>query len=389
MHFEYSYGDLPMLEYHKAWAEISVDALKSNYRELCAASGECRHIAVVKADAYGHHAAFCIPALLECGCGFFAVSCVEEAIAVRKACEKENSKSDILILGYTDPNNAATLVQYDLIQTVLSLDYAEKLGKKAKEAGCSVRVHIAVDTGMNRIGIRAQNESEISSAADAIEKTTQISGIITEGMFTHFYSSDCEEEEATIEQAERFVSLRKKLIDRNIKLFCHLSNSAGAVRFPQYALDGVRLGIMLYGVTPSEHIPAVSLKPVMSLKSVIAHIHTLHKGEKVSYGGDYRAEVEMKIATLPVGYADGLLRKYTGATVTVCNSYGSYKAKIIGRICMDQCMIDVTNIPVSVGDTVTFFGAQTEELTALANRAGTIEYESLIVISSRIPRLKK
>lgn len=389
MQYEYSYGDLPMLEHHKAWTEISVDALKYNYQLLSAASGDCTHIAVVKADAYGHHAAFCVPALLECGCRFFAVSCIEEAIAVRAACNKANTGASILILGYTDPKNVPTLYKYDLIQTLLSLEYAKILGEQARMSGCTVRAHIATDTGMNRIGIRAQNEGELEAAIDIIEEITHTKGLLVEGMFTHFYSSDGESESITVRQAERFVKLKAALEDRGITLFCHASNSAGSVRFPQYALDGVRLGIMLYGITPSRYVPRLPLKPVMSLKTVIAHIHTVNKGERISYGGDYCAERDIRVATLPVGYADGLLRRYTGATVTVGEAEHLQKANIVGRICMDQCMIDVTGLDVSVGDTVTFFGDTPAELSALAERAGTIEYECLTLISSRIPRLKK
>ena len=389
MKYEYSYCDLPMLECHKAWAEISLDALKENYNELKKASGECEHIAVVKADAYGHHVAFCVPALLECGCRFFAVSCIEEAIAVRDACNKENTDANILILGYTDPQNSSLLSKYNLIQTLLSLEYAEKLGAEAQKCACRVRAHIATDTGMNRIGIRAQKEDEILLAADKIEAATKIGGLSVEGMFTHFYSSDGEDEEITIEQAERFVKLKSILAERGIKLFCHASNSAGSVRFPKYSLDGVRLGIMLYGITPSKFVPALPIKPVMSFKTVIAHIHKVNKGEKISYGGDYRAERDIQVSTLPVGYADGFLRRYTGAAVTVDNGKAKLQAKIVGRICMDQCMIDVTDLSVSLGDTVTFFGNDVKELSALAERAGTIEYECLTLISSRIPRLKK
>ena len=378
-----------MLEHHKAWAEISVDALKHNYKELVKASGECVHIAVVKSDAYGHHAAFCVPVLLECGCRFFAVSCIEEAIRVRDICDGENAEANILILGYTDPKNARNLSKYNLIQTLLSLEYAEKLGAGAQKSDCTVRAHIATDTGMNRIGIRAQNADEISLAADKIEAATKIDGLNVEGMFTHFYSSDGEDENITTKQAERFLKLKKMIEDRKIKLFCHVANSAGSVRFPKYSLDGVRLGIMLYGVTPSRFVPSLPLKPVMSLKTVIAHIHRVNKGERISYGGDYCADRDILVATLPVGYADGFFRKYTGAMVTVNNGETEFKARIVGRICMDQCMIDVTDLPVSPGDTVTFFGEAPEELSALAERAGTIEYECLTLISSRVPRLKK
>ena len=378
------------LEQRKTWAEIDLGALRSNYLLLrdtfCAPNGDTRLIAVVKAEAYGHGAPECVRTLLTEGCDFFAVSCIEEAVAVRKACDKEGADASILILGYTDPENASILAEYDLIQTSLNPEYAKALGAAAQKHSCTVRVHIATDTGMNRIGVRAQSESELSLAADKIEEMTKTNGLSVEGMFTHFYSSDGEDEKITDTQAERFVWLKAILEQRGIRLFSHASNSAGSVRFPEYALDGVRLGIMLYGVTPSKYVPSLPLKPVMSLKTVIAHIHTVNKGEKIGYGGDYCAERTLRVATLPVGYADGLLRRYTGASVTVGNS----KACIVGRICMDQCMIDVSSVHnINIGDEVTVFGDGQISADVVAEWMNTINYEVLCLVSKRIPRIYK
>ena len=192
----------------------------------------------------------------------------------------------------------------------------------------------------------------------------------------------------TLLQSQRFISVRDALKRRGVELFCHVCNSAATARFPSLALDGVRIGILLYGIQPSEHIN-VPVSPVMALKTLISHIHTLRAGQTVSYGGTYRADRDRVIATVPIGYADGLLRAYSGFELKVKTVDGDKKAAIVGRICMDQCMIDVTGLPVSVGDEVTVFGGSSDQLRTLANMAGTIEYESLCLVSARVPRIKK
>jgi alanine racemase len=178
------------------------------------------------------------------------------------------------------------------------------------------------------------------------------------------------------------------LLDRGLKLFCHACNSAAAVRFPEFALDGVRFGILLYGVCPSEHVE-VCTKPVMSLHTVISHLHKLNVGETVSYGGNYSSDEERTIATLPIGYADGFMRAFSGFNVTVQTSLGNFKAPVVGNVCMDQCMIDVTGIPASICDKVTIFGNDRMDLTRLAKLANTIEYEVLCLISARVPRIAR
>ena len=395
MHPYHLYGSVPPLEAHKKSALINTESLKHNYKLLTSKKPDCLPICVVKADAYSHSAEICVPVLIDAGCRFFAVSCIEEAIAVRKICKSVGSDSEILILGYTEPSQTALLADNNIIQTAVSLDHAQRLSASAMADGHKIRVHLAIDTGMNRIGICANSDIACDNASIEVEKAFSLPGIKVEGMFTHFASSDDKLPDATLpdsithRQAQRFLSIKSKLEQKGIRLFCHACNSAAAEHFPEYSFDAVRLGIMLYGVYPSDNFDDIGLRPVMSLSTIISHIHKLPAGGSVSYGGTFTAEKDMTIATLPIGYADGFLRKYTGAEVTVATSNGEYKAEIIGRICMDQCMIDVSNIPAQIGDKVTLFGLSPGELRKLASLADTIEYECLCLISARVPRIKK
>lgn len=386
----YLYSSLPPLSDHKVFAQIDVEALVYNYKLLCSYTKGTHHICVVKADAYGHVSDVCTSALLDAGCRFFAVSCIEEAISVRKVCREKETDADILILGYTDCRQAALLSENDIIQTALSFEYARTLNSEAEAKNCCVRIHAALDTGMNRIGISTCSDEECFKAAILVKKINKFNNLSLEGLFTHFARADEDEEldmSCTKKQFDRFMSVKNMLAESGIDLFCHVCNSAAAVKFPELALDGVRFGIMLYGVdTVGKNL---GLRPVMSLKTVVSHIHTLLAGEAVSYGGNYTSDTERTIATLPLGYADGFVRAYSGFKVTVTTSDGNFKAPVVGRICMDQCMIDVTGIPVKVGDVVTIFGDNSEDLFELAKRAGTIEYECLALVSARVPRVIK
>lgn len=387
----YTYPDFPILSSHKTWAEIDLSALRQNYRTLRAlACGETgrRPIAVVKADAYGHGASRCVAALMDEGCDFFAVSCIEEAMAVRAVCPP--GRVDVLLLGYTLPGEAALLAAHDIIQTVFSRDYAEQLSAAAAAAGVRVRVHVKLDTGMNRIGF-------LTASADLDETAAAIAAIAADphlalcGLFTHFARAD-ERDPAPIDaQFARYRAVVDRLpalgVDPGLR---HVCNSAAACRYPAGRLDAVRLGIMLYGVPPSRDFDAVCpvpLIPVMRLCTRIAHLHTLAPGEAVSYGGHFTADTPRTIATLPVGYADGFVRAFDGASVSVATADGPREAPIVGSICMDQCMLDVTGVGAAVGDTVTLFGDCPERLRALAVRAGTIDYEPLCLISGRVPRV--
>ncbi len=389
------YSSLSESEPDKIRAEVSLGALRRNYRALLSEirreTPKVRPIAVVKAEAYGHGTPACVDALLEEGCDFFAVSCINEALAVRQTCDNAGKHADILILGYTDPKEVLLLAEAHLLQALLSETYAHRLNAAAAAAGVVVHTHIALDTGMNRIGYPAHSEAEALSAADAIVRTAALPRLRPDGMFTHFSRADeapgGEGDALTRRQIARYLRVRALLEERGIRIpFHHVCNSAAALRYPFARFDGVRLGILLYGIAPSPFV-SFPLEPVMQLRTVISHIHPLLPNECVGYGGTFSAGEERRIATLPIGYADGLLRAYSGASVTLLTGSGAHRVPIVGKICMDQCMIDVTGSNAAEGDTVVFFGDTPDALPALSAHAETIPYESLCLISSRVPRV--
>ncbi len=386
------YSSLANLEQNKTFADVDLSALRHNYRLLCEQvkpqNPSARLIAVVKADAYGHGIPACVPSLLEEGCDFFAVSCIDEAVAVEEACLACGKQADVLILGYTDPTLAKHLAEHGFLQSLLSKDYAEQLAREAKKAAVTVRVHIAVDTGMNRIGLCAKTEAQTERTATEIVTLFGCPHLRIEGMFTHFARADEEKEsegEARTElQSARYRKLCERLEKLGVRIpFHHTCNSIATVLRPQDHFDGVRVGILLYGAGPLSQA-RLPLRPVMKLRTVIAHLHTLEENGQVGYGGHFRPDRMRRIATLPIGYADGFIRAYSGCTVTVETDGGAKKATVVGTVCMDQCMIDVTDIDARVGDIVTVFGNDAKELSALAEHAGTIPYECLAMISPRV-----
>ena len=369
--------------------EIDLGALQNNYRacleKVQATSPATRVLAVVKADAYGHHTHSCVRALLDAGCDFFAVSCIEEALEVRAVCRDKKTDADILILGYTIPKFARELVENDLIQTLLSADYARELATAAKDASLSpLRVHVAVDTGMGRIGYPARTEKEIDETVRNILSLREENVFDVCGMFTHFARADEElatSKEKTSLQATRYRTVKGKLEENGMTIpFHHVSNSAAALTRPDDLFDGVRLGLCLYA--PPTYTPKrLKLQPVMHLSADIVHIQTIPAGESVGYGGRFKAPNDTPIGVLPIGYADGIPRSLRGATLTLHTEKGDFPVKIIGSICMDQCMIDLSGIEARVGDCVSFFGHTPTALAALAEHAGTIPYELLCAIS--------
>lgn len=393
------YSSMPMLTSHKAYAEIDLRALKNNYIAMCKLIGGKRKstaaICVLKADAYGHGAKNCCRALLEEGCRFFAVSSIEEAIDIRAVCNELSAKASILILGYTLPSQARLLAEHDIITSLVDADFARELADEALKAGVRVRCHVKLDTGMNRIGFCARNDADITQTVAELESIATYPSLDICGMFTHLSKADEELEESrdsdeafTRKQVELFRRTDRALLDRGIDVkFRHVCNSAAAIGFPEYHFDACRLGITLYGVKPSPTANICGLTPVMKLCTVISHIHALPKGESVSYGGRYTADSDKLIATIPIGYADGFIRDYSGSELTVNTRDGERRAKVLGRVCMDQCMIDVTGLDARVGDKVVIFGNTPSELEMLAKMADTIEYECLCLITSRVPRI--
>ena len=392
------YATLPTLPIHKVRVEIDLEALRANYRavkeraEKLSKGKAPKVISVVKADAYGHGADRVTEALLSEGCDFFAVSCIEEAISVRRVCDEAGSDAQILILGYTLPEEVHILAEKRISQAVFSPDYAAELDRAAQKSGSRISVHVKLDTGMNRLGFLSRNDGEIERTVADVEKLSAMAGLDVQGIFTHFAKADEIEGEDSLtdRQISRFSSVCAALEEKGCcPPIRHASNSAATVRFGGLGFDYVRAGIILYGAKPSDDTDAEFLRPVMKLKTVVAHIHKLTKGETVSYGGTFRAEKEMTVATLPIGYADGFIRAYGGALVTVETANGEFKAPIIGRICMDQCMIDVSGIDCAIGDPVRVFGGEPQELYDLAAQAGTIDYECLCLVSARVPRVYK
>lgn len=379
-----AYENLPLPEHPRSWAEIDLVALRQNYRTLCKALQKgTKPICVVKADAYGHGMAACARALFGEGCSRFAVSCIEEGIALRNILGKG---AQILILGYTDPAAAAELARFELSQTLLSSAYAKELSCAARATDVRVRVHYALDTGMNRIGFPAQSEAGIRQTAKQILHFYKEPAFFSEGLFTHFACADDPDDPLADLQAARFAKVREMLLKKGVRLCSHICNSAGAFLRPQDQFDAVRLGLILWGILPSDRIK-LQLRPVLRLFTRVVHLHRVNPGDRIGYGGEFCADRSRLIATLPIGYADGWLRAYRGATITVETKKGRFRAPLVGRICMDQCMADVTGIGAKIGDRVVLFGEDPKDLNALTKRANTIPYESLCLISSRVPRV--
>lgn len=386
------YSYLPFLESPRAYALIDTDALIHNYNVMREKARERNPnavlIATVKADAYGHSAAICVPALLGAGCRFFAVSSIEEALDVRHIITEENIiDAEILILGYTDPKYAPLAIENNITVSLVSAEYTEKLASSVPE-GRRIKVHIAIDTGMNRLGYLAHTMDDVMDTVNALDHIFMDKRLDICGAFSHFYMADCPgSEDTTHEQNRNFLSVIYQLTKRRHTIpMIHICNTAGIMLYTECTLDAVRMGISLYGSVPYDSSDSDKFTPVMKLCTIVSHIHSVKKGECVGYGGVYVADRDIVCATIPIGYADGFLRAYEGAEVTVRGK----KAKIIGRICMDQCMIDVSDIPdIAVGDEVVLFGNDPADLKELASRAGTIEYECLCVVSSRIPRIKQ
>ena len=370
----------------RAWAEVSLSQLKRNVEIIKKLNSPTTEImAVVKADAYGHgDEHVCKYLYNECQIKYFAVSNLDEAIAVRNFCPE----SEILILGYTPPEYAHEISQYNIIQGVVSTEYARKL---AHNTPVPIRCHIKIDTGMGRIGLKHDTPE---SCADEIENIMKTEKISVEGIYTHFAVADSNTPDniAYTDKQEKFIcDIYDILASRNIKLrHMHFMNSAATCyrNNPKSTLS--RAGIIMYGLHPdiSLEIPD-SIKPVMSFNAVISHVKTIEKGDCVSYGRTFTADHEMKIATVTVGYADGYSRLLSSKGEILVHGK---RCKIIGRVCMDQLMIDVSDIDAQAGDIVTLIGTDGNEcITAdeLASLYGTIGYEVVCGISKRVPRIYK
>ena len=387
----------------RVWAQIDLEALVNNYvvsRDyIQAQKPDSEPIAVIKADAYGHGIGPCARALYLADCRFFAVACIEEGIAIRQAlADLAKDTVEILILGYTHPAYADVLDRYCMIQTVFSAAYARDLHTSAKSAGVRLRVHVKVDTGMHRIGYPAFDDEQITQTIHEICKLwDEYDAFDVCGLFTHL--SDADSGNFCYVQWQRYLAIKNALEAMGkCPVTCHACNSPGCMRYPETYMDGVRLGALLFGVAPAiptdvdrnplcNLFPAERLRPVMHLQTRVIHTHKVAAGEPVGYGALYRADRERTVATLSAGYADGWLRAYADTMVTVHTDTGDYPVCMVGRICMDLCMIDVTDIPCKCGDVVTLFGNDVQSIVTLAKHANSIAYEVPCLVTARVPRI--
>lgn len=378
-----------MLDFlRRTWAQINLDALDNNITQIKSViNPSAKLCAVVKADCYGHGYEYTAQQMQESGADWFAVSNLAEALQMRKA----GIDRPVLILGYTPPDKVRELVYNDISQAVYSLSYARALSENAALYGVTVNAHIKVDTGMSRIGFLYHDSVEDYPVIDEIEKVCSLPGINPEGIFTHFSSADCADGELfTRLQYDLFLSACDRLAARGIYFeIRHCSNSAGILSYREMNFDMVRAGIILYGLYPSSAVERpVKLLPVMELKTVISMLKTVPAGTPVSYGRTFTAEHEMRIATVPIGYADGYPRRLSNKMSMLVNGH---RAPVIGNVCMDQTMLDVTGIDnVFEGKQITVFGKDGGayiSVDELAEKAGLINYEVLCSLSRRVPRV--
>lgn len=373
----------------RTWAQVNLDAIQHNYRVIReAVNPRTKICCVIKADAYGHGAGFIAREFEKLGADWLAVSNLEEAVQIRHC----GVKMPVLILGYTPPQMAAQLSEMNFSQTVLSLPYGEALSRCAVKAGVTVKVHIKVDSGMCRIGFLYQELGRDSGAIDEMERVCRLPGIDPEGIFTHFSVSDEGEngERFTMKQYGCFKDAIEELQYRGIHFrLRHCANSAAVLDYPETHLDMVRPGIILYGLVPSSQTRKhLDLIPAMELKTIISMLKTVQADTGVSYGRSFFTKAPTVLATVPIGYADGYPRALHDRADVLVNGN---RARVVGRVCMDQMMLDVTGIPgVEEGMTVTCFGTDHGSVLALdelASLYGTISYEMVCLVGKRVPRI--
>ncbi len=366
----------------RTWAEIDLDALAHNYQILRTWMGkDSRFLGVVKADAYGHGAVQVAKVLEELGAEYLAVSDINEARELRHV----GICMPILQLGNTPSDQTRLLIANHITQTVHSEAAARRYSAAAEEIGWKLRVHIKVDTGMSRLGFQC-DAPHFDASVDAICRVCALPGLTVEGIFTHFAVADDNTEESkafTMLQHERFLRIVEQLEMRGIQIpIRHCANSGATVDYPQFAHEMFRPGILTYGICEKD--TALDLRPVMALKTNVGVIKEYDSGVSISYGRTYTTQRPTRVGILPIGYADGFMRALSGKW-SVWTPHGL--APVIGRICMDMCMIDLTDLPaVCEGDEVEVYGVHNSVADAAAI-AGTVAYELLCTVSRRVPRV--
>lgn len=367
------------MDFDSTRVKIDLDAIASNMDAIREKAG-VPVMAVVKADAYGHGAVQ-VARLLQDKCAFFCVSSILEAMELRQA----GLSTPILILGHTPADAFPTAIREGIRPTIYRMEDALALSKAAQFLELPARFHFAVDTGMSRIGFQVTEED-----ADVCARIANLPGLYAEGLFSHFATADCADLSRAEQQAERFAEFDGMLRRRGVKVpIRHLNNSAGLMNFAT-PYEMVRSGIITYGMYPSDEVDPglLALRPALQWLSRVTHVKTLPAGREISYGGTYVTKADTVVATIPVGYADGYRRNLSGKFYVLIHGQ---KAPILGRICMDQMMVDVTHIPgVQVGDRVTLVGIDGEEaitMEQISAQADSFNYEFVCGISRRVPRL--
>jgi alanine racemase len=372
------------MKYMRVYASVNLDAIKSNLEQMKSNIHKDTMItAVIKTDGYGHGA---VPIAHEIEAYSylygFAVATIEEAVILRKS----GVKKPIMILGFTFPDAYKEVVAYDIRPTVFKEDMARELSMEAVKQHKTVFFHLKVDTGMSRIGMMPEE-----SSIPLVQIMKNLPNVEIEGIFTHFAKADMMDKGPTDIQIKKFTSFIQKLEDAGIRIpIHHCSNSAGIVEIPKANMDMVRAGITLYGLWPSEEVKQdiISLTPVLELKSHIVYIKEIEPGTQVSYGGTYQAADKRRIATIPVGYGDGYPRALSGKGYVLIKGK---KAPILGRVCMDQFMVDVTDIPEAEEFMeVTLIGKDENEILSMeeiGTLSGRFNYELACDLGKRIPRV--
>lgn len=368
---------------YRIYAGIDLDALKYNVEGIKRCKAESAMLmGVIKANAYGHGAKVFAHELDSMGFDWFAVATVDEGIELRR----DGIEQPILVLGYTCEAQYPDMVQWEITPTIYSLDMAKAFDAAAAKAGKVANIHIKIDTGMSRIGFLPGEKS-----LDEIEKIHELRHLRIQGMFTHFACADMRDKTHVGHQIEKFHQMIDGVRQREIPVeIFHCSNSASIMELPSEHMNLVRAGIILYGLYPSNEMEEkrLPLKPVMSLYSHIVHVKEVPEGVTVGYGATYVTERPTRIATVPVGYADGYPRSLSNRAFVLIHGR---RVPIIGRVCMDQFMVDVTDMPqVSVGDVVTLIGQDGEETLSveeISEMAGSFNYEFVCDVSRRVPRV--
>lgn len=373
----------------RAWAEINLDNIAhnlSNIRKLLKA--ETKLLVVIKADGYGHGHKEVARIAVENGADFFGVASVDEALQLRQ----DKFDTPILILGAVDDDELSAVIDNDIAPAVFNIDSAKRISDVAVSLGKKAKIHIKLDTGMSRIGFAVcGNEEENEKALREILSIANLQNIEIEGIFTHFAKSDENDRSFTDLQFSRFSAVCNALKERGLDIpIRHCCNSGGIMNYPEYHLDMVRSGIITYGHYPAgdEEKGTLELFPAMQLKSKITNIKRVEANTPVSYGGTYVTDTPADIATFGIGYADGYFRALSNKAEVIV---GDGKAKVVGRVCMDQTMADVSKIKnIKIGDEVILFGTDgnnTITVDSVAKLADTISYEMLSVVGKRIPRV--